>query len=324
MSEEFTEENIDGQIISDEEHEGIRWGNIFGKKQNISKPSNNFFNSIFKRPPPIVNRPAFDFGAIQRAQQEAANKSRAEQNRIQNLENQVRQLEARISQLEGIIRNKDILIEKKTKHIKYLTNENTRLRKKVNSLLDNLQYFRSLVLGNDKVDGYKTTVVKQQIENETLRQQEIGSPIVSDTNTKEGYINQSSATYNAVFSQNQTVKNQIEVNTNDYSVDNQLSSNIISKTMSLKKINLFLIAIFMCVFLYGVYKIYINKDQSIQTKVTIIVLMFLTIFILHSIEYIVMKGYPYISSLIIGLPYSQVNYWDSPGIYDYLPTPTNI
>jgi hypothetical protein len=59
-------------------------------------------------------------------------------------------------------KEKDILIDKKNRHIAFLTKENTRLRKKVNSILDNLQYYRTLVLGNTEVDGYQSTVVKQQ------------------------------------------------------------------------------------------------------------------------------------------------------------------
>jgi hypothetical protein len=348
MSEEFKEENTTGEIIEtgDGEHEGWGWGNI---------------RNIFRRP-------AFDFGAIRRAQEQARQaveraaretreriereqrakeaRERAERERVANLETQVRQLTAYVSQLESKIRNKDILIDKKNKHITFLTREHTRLRKKVNNLLDNLQYYRTLVLGNKEVDGYQKTVVKQQIKNDELIEQEIGRPIVSDkkegfgnlntyyenlqedinnllneyTNL-EGFVTSGTTSYNAVFTENQAVKNQIDNTTNEYSVNNQISSNIIAKTNKLKFANLILMAIFVLAYLYGCYKIYQTEGMNLGVKVAICIVMSLTIFILHLIEYIILNIFPYISSLLIGTPYNPPDYWSKPGMYDYLPTP---
>jgi hypothetical protein len=349
MSEEFTEENITGEIIEDDEREGVR-------RRQPSRSFNIFRGSIF------------DFGAIrrraeearraaERAAQEARQRIEREQRereqrardaaaRLVNLENQVRQLTAYVSQLETKIRDKDLLINKKNRHIAFLTKENTRLRKKVNSLLDNLQYYRTLVLGNKEVDGYQKTVIKQQIKNDELIQQEIGKPILSNktegfsniyeyyenlqedfTNLQneykvlEGYVDSTTSSYNAVFTENQAVKNQIDSNTNEFSVDNQLSLNIIAKTNNLKYINFILICIFLIVYVYGCYKIYKVEGINLAVKVVIIFVMFLSIFILHLIEYIIFNSLPYVSALLIGTPYNPPYYWKKPGIYDYLPTP---
>jgi uncharacterized coiled-coil protein SlyX len=159
MSENFTEENTKGEIISgDEEHDGFRWRNIakiFRPVQQV-----DWLGIRRRQDEERRNRERRDREARERDQ-----RARDEVMRVRNMENQVRQLSARVKQLENTIKQKDILIGKKNKHIAFLKKENTRLRKKVNSLLDNLQYYRTLVLGNKEVDGYKTTVVKQQIKN---------------------------------------------------------------------------------------------------------------------------------------------------------------
>jgi DNA repair exonuclease SbcCD ATPase subunit len=338
MSEEFKEENTKGEII-DGEQEGWGWGDIFRR----FKP-----------------KPSVDWGAIRRRQEEERrNRERAEReqrereqrardeaNRVANLETQVRQLIAQVRQLESIIREKDMTIDRKNKHIAWLTRENTRLRKKVNSLLDNLQYYRTLVLGNREVDGYQKTVVKQQIKNDELIQQEIGKPIQSNKTegfqslyenyenfqsefnnlqneykNLEGFVDQITSSYNSVFIENQAVQNQIENSTNVYSVNNQLSSNIIAKTNYLKQINFILILLFLIVYVYGCYKIYKIEGIHIVKKVIIGLFMFLTIFIIHLIEYILVYTVPYISALLLGTPYNPPYLFNKPGKYDYLPTP---
>uniref|UniRef100_A0A6C0K1U7 Uncharacterized protein n=1 Tax=viral metagenome TaxID=1070528 RepID=A0A6C0K1U7_9ZZZZ len=339
MSEEFKEENPKGKII-DGEHEGLGWGD---------------FSKIF-RP-----NPTFDWNALRKKQEEdrlnrerifreAAEKAkriRDEANRVNNLENQVKQLTARVQQLESIIKEKDKVIDKKNKHIDFLTKENTRLRKKVNALLDNLQYYRTLVLGNTDVDGYQTTVVKQQIKYDELLQQEIGKPVktskkegfeplyanyetlYSEFNNlqneynkiREGFYDPEIASYNSVFTENQAVKNQIENSTNIYSVNKQLSSNIIAKTDYLKKINLILICIFAIVYVYVCYKIYKIDGMNNGEKVAIGLVIISIIFIIHLVEYILVYSIPYISALLLGTPYNPPYLFSKPGIYDYLPTP---
>ena len=341
MAQEFEEENTKGEIIEGEdgEHEGWGWGNF----------------TRFFRPQPQI-----DWLGIRRRQEEEritrerlvqeseerARRIRERDERIANLETQVRQLTARVQQLEQIIIDKDNTILKKNRHISFLTKENTRLRKKVNSLLDNLQYYRTLVLGNKEVDGYQKTVVKQQIKNDELIQQEIGKPILSnktegfsnlyeyyenlqedfidlqnDYKVLEGYVDSTTSSYNAVFTENQAVKNKIDTTENEYSVDNQLSLNVLAKTNNLKYINFILICIFLIVYVYGCYKIYKIEGINVAIKVVIMFVMFLSIFILHMVEYILFNSLPYVSALVIGTPYNPPNYWRFPGIYDYLPTP---
>jgi chromosome segregation ATPase len=339
MTEEFKEENTKGEIIEgDGEHEGWGWRN---------------FRNIFRRP-------SIDWGAIRRRQEEERrNRERAQQAqrekeqrerdaaaRLQNLEDQVRQLQAYVSQLRRRIEDKDRIIYRKNQRIAWLKRENTRLRKKVNNLLDNLQYYRTLVLGNKEVDGYKTTVVKQQIRNDELIQQEIGRPIVSNKKEgfenlyenyenlysdfttlqneykdMEGFVDQITSSYNSVFIENQAVKQQIDNTTNVYSVNKQLSSNIIAKTNYLKWINFILIILFLVAYVYGCYKIYKIDGMNYVKKIIIGVVMFLTIFIIHLVEYILVHTIPYMSALLLGTPYNPPYLFNKPGKYDYLPSP---
>jgi hypothetical protein len=56
-------------------------------------------------------------------------------------------------------------------------------------------------------------------------------------------------------------------------------------------------------------------------KILFAIGMLLSIIILHTIEYIILLIFPYVSALLIGTPYDPSEYWNKPGIYDYLPTP---
>ena len=334
MAEEFKEENTKGEII-DGEREGWGWANAIRR---------------------FRQRHSVDWGAIRRRQEEErrnrerierqarerAQRIRDEANRVANLETQVRQLSAFVQQLRSIIVQRD----RKNKHIAWLTKENTRLRKKVNALLDSLQYYRTLVLGNKDVDGYQKTVVKQQIRNDELIQQEIGKPIQSNkqegfdvyenfesfqaefnnlqneyNKLAEGFTDQITSSYNSVFTENQAVKQQIENNTNVYSVNNQLSSNIITKTNYFKQINLILILLFLIVYAYACYKIYKIQGMNLAKKLIIGFFIFLTVFIIHMVEYILVYTVPYISALFLGTPYTPPYLFSKPGMYDYLPNP---
>jgi hypothetical protein len=358
MSEEFREENTKGEIINGE-HEGWKW---------LSK----------------IKLPR----ALSRLKDQAESRIRNEANKIKdkamivtNLKNQVKQLLSRVQQLERTIREKDDLIKKKNRHIAYLNKVNMRLRKKVNSLLDNLQYYRTLVLGNKEVDGYQTTVVKQQIKNNELIQQEIGKPIQSNkqegfelsyenyesfltefnklqneyNKIAEGMIAEGFVTegmiaegtnekiitggappvvdttadgttvemyaYTAVLNQNKALQNQIYNNTNVFTLSDQLSNNIISKTHTLKQINNVLIFIFLIAFAFACYKIYNIAGMDIITKVFICFTLFLAVFILHLIEYILIYTVPFIGALLTGFPYDPIFSLSKPGKYDYFPNP---
>jgi chromosome segregation ATPase len=265
MSEEFIEENTKGEIIKfdkddhqDGEQEGIKWGNIRNVFKTASNTIRHQFNTASSNINNIMRQQQEQARRIreqqERALREKAERERAEIMRVRNMENQIRQLSARVSQLESIIRDKDRLIDRKNKHIAFLTSENTRLRKKVNALLDNLQYYKTSVLGTDQVDGYKTTVVKQQLKIDELLQQEIGKPITATKDgfenlyegfhydydslknehiILEGYVDQAMSSYNAVFVENQAIQNHIDNTTNVYSINNQLTSNIIAKQNTL-------------------------------------------------------------------------------------------
>lgn len=267
-----------------------------------------------------------------RRAQDLTTKLQVASDRIRNLEIQIKQCNARIPQLENIIIEKDILIDSLNKEIEKLNKENMRLRKKVNALIDNLQYFRTLVLGNNEVDGYKDTVVKNQHKYEDLLQKEIGTP--NDKSKKEGLSNyeplykslqegfvEGTASYNAVFTENQVLKNKIDNTTNIHSIDNQLFTNTKRKINKWKFANYILIFLFCGAFLYGCYTLYNNPEINNLVKILFAIGMLLSILILHTIEYAILIIFPYISALLIGTPYDPSEYWNKPGIYDYLPTP---
>ena len=226
----------------------------------------------------------------------------------------------RINRLESSLSNLKTLIEKKRAHITQLTRENKELKLKNNTTLDHLQYNRSLVFGNDEVDGYKDSEINQHIIKTQLENQPIGTPIDIDfANKTEGFINGSTSAYNEVTTQNRALENQISTVKNNHSIDNQLTINLLQRKKTVQFINKILIFIFIIVFVYSCFKIYQFPNMNKYTKIAIILIMFSIIFILHSIEYILLHAVPYFSALILGTPYNPKTYWNNPGIYDYLP-----
>jgi hypothetical protein len=227
----------------------------------------------------------------------------------------------RINRLEIVLTNVKTLIEKKRAHISRLTRENKELKLKNNTTLDHLQYNRSLVFGNDEVDGYKDSEINQHIIKTQLENQPIGTPIDIDfANKTEGFINGATGAYNEVATQNRVLENQISTVKNNHSIDSQLTANLIQRKKTVQFINKILIFIFIIAFGYSCFRIYQFPNMNKYVKLAIILIMFLTIFILHSIEYILLHVVPYFSALILGTPYNSKTYWNKPGIYDYLPT----
>jgi hypothetical protein len=337
--------NIDDTELPEEETEGIQFNlaNIIKQQQkeqqrtiaNIFKPPPPPVNIFRPPPPPPVNifRPP-NFGNIFQQQQDLQNKvSQLQRNiengqkQIQNLYNQINNLQNVIRQRDATIRQRDATIVQKNKRIDYLTKENTRLKRKNNALLDDLQYFRSQLFGNESVTGYKDTVVKQQIENDILKKQEIGEPIykkndalavTQDSNVSEGFVNSGSATYNALYTQNQAIQNKIDDVKNKQSVDNQLSVNISSKINTLQSVNFILICIFIMSIVFGCYKLFLFPGMNMRVKIGIVILMILSICLIHSIEYLLFHLVPYVWSLITTTPYEPNYNLALPGIYDYL------
>jgi hypothetical protein len=232
----------------------------------------------------------------------------------------------KVAGLELAVSKLKELVEKKRAHIVRLTRDNKQLKIKNNYTLDDLQYNRSLVFGNKKVDGYKDIEIKQHDIKTTLENQPISTPIDldfsndKDSDEKEGFISESAAGYNNVFTQNRALENQITNVKNSHSVDNQLAVNLIKRKQFIQLINKILIFLFIIAFAYSCFKVYKLPNIDKYTKIGILLVIFSTIFIIHSIEYILLQVVPYFSALILGTPYNPKTYWNKPGIYDYLPT----
>jgi hypothetical protein len=331
--------NIDNEL-PEEETEGAAFNFAKFIKQSQQQQQRTIANifkpppvNIFKPPPPVNIFKPPSFGNIfqQQDQQNKINQLQKNvengQRQIQNLFNQINNLHNVIRQRDATIRQRDATIVQKNKRINYLTKENTRLKRKNNALLDDLQYFRSQLFGNESVTGYKDTVVKQQIENDILKKQEIGEPIYKkndeiavthESNVSEGFVNSGSATYNALYTQNQTIQNKIDDVKNKQSVDNQLSVNISSKINTLQSINFVLVCIFIIAILFGCYKLFLFPGMNMRVKIGIAILMILSISLIHSIEYLLFYLAPYVWSLITTTPYEPNYNLALPGIYDYL------
>lgn len=223
-----------------------------------------------------------------------------------------------------------LLIKSKRDEIIRLPKENKKLQKTNNNILDDLQYNRSLVFGSEKVDGYNDTEINQHIITNKLINQPFGTPLdiklynndneTPKTDITEGFISGSNAGYNAVYTENLALDNQITTVKNKHSIDDQLMKNILQRKSTTQFINKILIFIYVGVFLYTCFRLYRFPNINKYTKILIAIVIFSTISILHSIEYILLYTLPYMKSVLFGAPYKPPTYWSPPGKFDYLPT----
>jgi DNA repair exonuclease SbcCD ATPase subunit len=278
---------------------------------------------------PIQQHKSEGFGSIYENYENA-------ESEIRDLANKITTLNKEVTSVQDTIKAKDQLIEKKQNTIdNSLPKTSTKFQSEINSYLDDLQYYRTLVLGNDKMDGYATTLAKQKIKYNELNNKEFTNSLnfnnkegvnelyevpYETINTKEGF-DTLTMSYLSVLSQNKAINDKIETTTNIHSVNNQLSSNIISKTNILKIINYVLILVFLIVYAYACYKIYKIPEMDIFRKCAIGIVVFLTIFIIHLVEYTIAHFVPFAIAFFTGVPYSPLFLLSRPGKYDYLPNP---
>ena len=126
--------------------------------------------------------------------------------------------------------------------------------------------------------------------------------------TIEGF-DSTDAAYKAVATQNTALTNQIYVNKNKYSVDNQLYINIAKKRDTLLYTNKILLWIFYIVITVCSVYIFMSSSLTSEQKFVVFKLVWLFVVILEIAEYLLYYAFQYANAFIRGVPYSYENYW---------------
>jgi len=210
------------------------------------------------------------------------------------------------------IRNrKGDYIKKLKKQIEQLTSlrnrlftANNRLIGKNNTLLDSVQYFRTMIFGNKKVTGYEQALMDEKQINEKLRTQELGQTV------KEGYVTGDS-TYNAVYTENQIVENQIRETANQHSVDDQLFKNLEDQTLTLSHANVILSWILFGFILSSAFLIWFS-DMGLKDRLVAVKVVWLYVILVEIAEYFLFYMFRYLKSWFWGTPYDASDFWKFP------------
>lgn len=181
---------------------------------------------------------------------------------------------------------------------------NNRLIGKNNTLLDSVQYFRTMIFGNKKVTGYEKALVDEKITNEKLRTQELGQTV------KEGYVT-SDSTYNAVYTENQIVENQIRETTDTHSVDDQLFKNLETQRLTLSHANVILSWILFGFIVASAFLIWFS-DMGLKDRLVAVKVVWLYVILVEIAEYILFYVFRYLKSWFWGTPYDASDFWKFP------------
>ncbi len=208
--------------------------------------------------------------------------------------------------------------EEKKKVLK-LTEDNNRLISKNNSLLDTVQYYRKNLFGSSSILGsilgYKDATIQANQDIDQLKHKEIGTkqtlpqgPQAQGFENKEGFDSMDAA-YKSVSTQNAALENQINTKRNNYSVDDQVYTNMAGKRNNLIYVNSILMWVFYAVVTVCSIYIAIDPSMSNEKKFVVFKLVWLFVVILEIAEYILYYAMQYAKAFLTGVPYSFENYW---------------
>jgi hypothetical protein len=198
-----------------------------------------------------------------------------------------------------------------------LTEDNNRLISKNNSLLDTVQYYRKNLFGSSSILGsmlgYKDATIQANQEIDQLKHKEVGPeqgppPQRQGFTTMEGY-DSIDAAYKSVATQNAALENQINTKRNNYSVDDQLYTNMAGKRNTLIYVNSILMWVFYAVVTACSIYIAIDPTMSTEKKFVVFKLVWLFVVILEIAEYLLYYALQYAKAFLTGVPYSFENYW---------------
>jgi hypothetical protein len=215
---------------------------------------------------------------------------------------QVKDRDNTISQKNATISNLNSQIKTLTDFKNKCIAANNRLINKNNALLDTTQYYNDQIFGNTSTTGYIQNIAECKIKNDETLNQRLGEI----ANQKEGF-----SMFNKIDDENNVIQNQITVNKNEHSVDNQKYTNLNNRIEFLNKMNeilgwvLFGIIVICAVVIWG-------SNEDLKHKLIMIKVVWLYLIFVEILEYVFFYVYRYLNALLFGEPYNANDFWKFP------------
>ena len=189
---------------------------------------------------------------------------------------------------------------------KKLYDENNRVIKKNNVLIDSVLYFKDLIFGKGDIPGYKDSLLKSKMENEALKTQEFGKPVA------ETFTSSADSVYNAVATENAILQNQMKINHDQYSVNDQMYTSIANNTQILNYLNYYLLYILYAAIAISTYIIIVNNTLTWGQKFLYLKIVWFWVILLQIIEYVLFYAIRYFRAYFTGNAYALNDYWTFP------------
>jgi hypothetical protein len=173
-------------------------------------------------------------------------------------------------------------------------NNNNRLMKKNNVLLDTSQFFEN------QTNEYDKMLIKMHTDETNLLNKKISDNI-------EGF----DSGYNKVTNENAIIQNQININQQQHSIDNQLYIDLDNRIQFLKSLNEILSVFLFAVIIISAVIIW-RSDKSLTHKLVMVKVVWLYVIIVEIFEYILFYVVQYLRALFFGKPYNTNDFWKFP------------
>jgi uncharacterized phage infection (PIP) family protein YhgE len=177
------------------------------------------------------------------------------------------------------------------------TNRNSILIKKNNALLDTSQYFEQQINGDN---GFINKLMNEQTEINDILSKERGS-------SAEGF----DSIYNTINSQNNIIQNQIKINEDQHSIDNQNYINLSNQIDLLNRINEITGWILFAVIIISATIIWFSTS-SFTHRLVMVKVVWLYLIIIEILEYVLFYAYIYARSILFGEQATYKDYWKFP------------
>jgi chromosome segregation ATPase len=187
-------------------------------------------------------------------------------------------------------------------------NANTKVVKKNNALLDTSNYYYEQLFGyNDptrknSIKGYLKTTIDIQNEKDDIVHQKLGQPA-------ENFDNM----YNKLFLENNIIQNQITMDKEKHSVDNQKYKDLVNRIDRLKQIDIITSIILLIIIIVSGTIIWFS-NKSLTNRFVMIKVVWLYVILIEILEYVLFYAYIYLRAFFFGEQSTYKDYWHFPHV----------
>jgi DNA repair exonuclease SbcCD ATPase subunit len=185
-------------------------------------------------------------------------------------------------------------------------NANTKIVKKNNVLTDTFNYYNEQIFGyNDpsgknSIKGYLKTIIDSQNKKDDIVNQKLGQ-------LTENF----DSMYNKVYLENNIIQNQINMNKEKHSVDNQKYKDLVNQIDRLKQIDIITSIILLAIIIASGTIIWFS-NKSLTHKFVMVKVVWLYVILIEIVEYVLFYAYIYVRAFIFGEQSTYNDYWNFP------------